>query len=263
MAKFFPMFSGSEGNATYIGGADGGILIDAGVSFKRLKNSLLGAGIALDEIKAVLITHEHNDHVKGLKVFLKNRHVPVIASRDTIYALEFAGIISYDAPRIYIDELNEHLLDDMVIKRYPTSHDCKGSSCYTVSLGKEVKTAVCTDLGIMTDEIINALCGCQLVMLESNHDPVMLRLGPYPPELKIRIGSDRGHLPNAVCAQTLATLYEKGTTRFVLAHLSETNNTPEKAASAARAALMDKGAVENSDYILYVAEREGSRVIPL
>lgn len=263
MAKFFPMFSGSEGNATYIGGAFGGVLVDVGVSFKRLKNSLLGAGIALEDIKAILITHEHNDHVKGLKVLLKNHPVPVIASRDTIYALEFAGIIGYDTSRIYIDELEEYQLADMVIRRYPTSHDCKGSSCYTVGLGAELKTAVCTDLGIMTDEIVNALSGCQLVMLESNHDPVMLRLGPYPPELKIRIGSDRGHLPNAVCAQTLAMLYEKGTTRFVLAHLSETNNTPEKAASAARAALMDKGAVENSDYILYVAEREGSRVIPL
>ncbi len=263
MAKFFPMFSGSEGNATYIGDSDGGVLVDAGVSFKRLKNSLLAAGIALDQIKAVLITHEHNDHVKGLKVLIKNRPVPVIASRDTIYALEFANIISYDTPRIYIDECEEHRLDNMVIRRYPTSHDCKGSSCYTIGLGAELKTAVCTDLGIMTDQIVNALSGCQLVMLESNHDPVMLRLGPYPPELKIRIGSHQGHLPNAVCAETLAALYEKGTTRFVLAHLSETNNTPEKAASAARAALMDKGAIENRDYILYVAEKEGSRVIPL
>lgn len=263
MAKFFPMFSGSEGNATYVGGAFGGVLVDVGVSFKRIKNSLSGAGISLDQVKAVLITHEHNDHVKGLKVLLKNHPVPVIASRDTIYSLEFSGVINYDTPRIYIDELEDYLLEDMTIRRYATSHDCKGSSCYTVSIGADIKTAVCTDLGIMTDEIADALSGCQLVMLESNHDPVMLRLGPYPAELKIRIGSDRGHLPNAVCAQTLATLYEKGTTRFVLAHLSETNNTPEKAAAATRAALMDKGAVENSDYILYVAPKEGSRVIPL
>lgn len=263
MAKFFPMFSGSHGNATYVGGSSGGVLVDVGVSFKRIKQSLSQAGISLNDVKAVLITHEHNDHIKGLKVLLKNCPVPIIASRDTIYALEFSGAINYDTPRIYIDELEEYLLENMTIKRYSTSHDCKGSSCYTIGIGSETKTAVCTDLGVMSDEILDALSGCQLVMLESNHDPVMLRLGPYPPELKIRIGSDCGHLPNAVCAQTLATLYEKGTTRFVLAHLSETNNTPEKAASAARAALMDKGAVENSDYILYVAEKEGSRVIPL
>lgn len=263
MAKFFPMFSGSDGNATYIGASDGGILVDAGVSFKRLKNSLTCAGIDINSIKAVLITHEHNDHIKGLKVLLKNVPVPVIASRDTIYALEFAGAIAYDTPRIYIDELEEYTVGSMTVRRYPTSHDCKGSSCYKVKIGEDSSVAVCTDLGIMTDEIKNALSGCSLVMLESNHDPVMLRLGPYPPELKLRIGSDHGHLPNAVCAQTLSDLYEKGTTRFVLAHLSEANNTPEKAASAARAALMDKGAVENEDYILYVAEKEGGRVIPL
>lgn len=263
MAKFFPMFSGSQGNATYIGGAQGGVLVDVGVSFKRIKTSLVSAGIPLSDIKAVLITHEHIDHIKGLKVFLKNCQVPVIASRDTLYALEFAGAICYNTQRIYIDETDKFSVNNITVKRYSTSHDCKGSSCFTVNIGDEVKTAVCTDLGIITEEIENALCGCQLVMLESNHDPVMLRLGPYPPELKLRIASDRGHLPNAVCAQTIASLYEKGTTRFVLAHLSETNNTPQKAASATRAALMDKGAVENSDYILYVAEKEGSRVIPL
>ena len=115
----------------------------------------------------------------------------------------------------------------------------------------------------MSEDIKNLLKGSSLVMLESNHDPVMLRLGPYPAELKLRIGSNHGHLPNAVCAETLAELYEAGTNRFVLAHLSEQNNTPEKAASATRAALMDKGAVENEDYILYVAEKEGRRVISI
>jgi phosphoribosyl 1,2-cyclic phosphodiesterase len=126
-----------------------------------------------------------------------------------------------------------------------------------------VKTAVCTDLGVITPDLIQAFAGANIVMLESNHDPVMLRLGPYPPELKLRVGSDKGHLPNALCAETIKALYEMGTNRFVLAHLSEVNNTPEKAASAVRAALMDIGAIENSDYILYVAPPQGKRVIPI
>ena len=100
-------------------------------------------------------------------------------------------------------------------------------------------------------------------MLESNHDPVMLRLGPYPAELKLRITSNEGHLSNAVCAETISELFSFGTNRFILAHLSEQNNTPEKAASATRAALMDKGAVDSEDYILYVAEKEGKRVISI
>ena len=263
MAKFFPIVSSSEGNATYIGSSSTGVLVDAGASYKKLKNALEKVGITVDKVKAVVITHHHNDHIKGLRVFLKNNPVPVIASRETIYALEYQKIINGDTPRIYIDEIDSYSVGDILIKRYPTSHDCLGSSCYRLEIGEEIKTAVCTDLGIMTDCVFEALTGCDLVMLESNHDPVMLRLGPYPPELKLRIGSDEGHLPNAVCAQTISKLYETGTTRFVLAHLSETNNTPEKAASSVRAALMDKGAVENVDYMLYVAEKEDNRVILL
>ena len=263
MAKVFPMFSGSEGNATYIGGATGGVLVDVGVSCKKMKAALQNANIPLTDIKAVLITHHHTDHVKGLKVFLKNSNIPLVASRDTVYALEFLGIIDSNYPRIYINEEKTAIFGDIEITSAKTSHDCLGSSCFSITLGAEQKVSVCTDLGVMTEEVKNLLMGSTLVVLESNHDPVMLRLGPYPAELKLRISSNEGHLPNAVCAETLAELYENGTNRFVLAHLSEQNNTPEKAASAARAALMDKGAVENEDYILYVAPKEGSRVISI
>jgi len=262
MAKFFPMFSGSGGNSSYIGDSEGGVVVDIGVSYKRFKTALASADIPLEAVKAVLITHEHTDHVKGLKVFLKNNPVPVIASRETVYALEFAGIMTYETPRIYLDG-EDYELDGIRLTRFATSHDCVGSSGYVIELAGGTKVAVCTDLGVMTDCIKDKLCGCDLVMLESNHDPVMLRLGPYPAELKLRIASEKGHLPNAVCAETLAHLYEKGTCRFVLAHISKENNTPEKAASAARAALMDKGAKEGRDYALYIAEPEGSRIIPL
>lgn len=263
MAKFFPMFSGSKGNSTYIGDGDKGILVDVGVSFKRIKEALTSANIPLEAVKAVAITHEHTDHIKGLKVLLKHLKVPVLASRETIYALEFAEAMTFESERVYMDEVESTFAGGLTIKRFATSHDCNGSSGFTVTTENGIKTAVCTDLGIMTEEVKSNLSGCRLVMLESNHDPVMLRLGPYPPELKLRIASDKGHLPNAVCAQTVADLYESGTTRFVLAHLSEENNTPEKAASATRAALIDKGAEENVDYILYVAPKEGTRVIPL
>ena len=263
MAKFFPMFSGSEGNSIFIGADDFAVLIDIGVSYKRISEALRAANLSPDKIDAVLITHEHIDHVKGLKTFLKHHKVPVIASRETIYALEYAKILNYESPRIYIDECDEYTIGAAKIKRFPTSHDCIGSSGYTVTLSDGVKLAVCTDLGIVTDEVRQALNGSRVVMLESNHDPVMLRLGPYPPELKIRISSEKGHLSNAVCAETIAHLYENGADRFILAHLSEKNNTPEKASSAVRAALIDKGAAENSDYILYVAEKEGTRVITI
>lgn len=262
MAKFFPMCSSSSGNCTYIGNASGGLLVDAGVSFKKICEMLSQNEIELSKIKAVLITHEHGDHVKGLKTLLKKTKVPLIASRDTVYALEFHKVIDDTTPRVYIDDFSEYEVESFKVERFPTSHDCVGSSGYTIRLSDELKVAVCTDLGIVTDEVRSALIGSDLVMLESNHDTVMLRLGPYTPELKIRVGGDKGHLANAVAASLIAELYKTGTRRFVLAHLSENNNTPEKAESAARAALASAGA-KNNDYILYVAKPEGNRVISL
>ncbi len=262
MAKFYPMFSGSHGNATYIGTAEGGILVDVGVSAKRICQALSFAQITPDKIDAILITHEHNDHVKGLKTFLKKTNAVLVASRKTILALKESDYIDDTANIIFADEQEEVAIKDMTVKRFATSHDCEGSSGYTVSFGK-IKTAVCTDTGVLTDEIRENLEGSKLVMLESNHDPVMLRLGPYPPELKIRIGSEKGHLANADCAAEIKRLYNLGTTHFVLAHLSENNNTEEKASSATRAALMDLGANINEDYILYVAPPEEGKVISL
>lgn len=256
------MFSSSSGNCTYIGNASGGLLVDAGVSFKKIKEALCAWGIPLENIKGVLITHEHTDHIKGLGSLLKKIKVPVIASRDTVYALEFQKAIDDSTERVYIDEINEYGLCGFNIKRFATSHDAKGSSGYTVCISEDIKVAVCTDLGEVTPQVFESLCGCNLVMLEANHDPVMLRLGPYPPELKLRISSHQGHLSNAVSAELAARLFKNGTRRFVLAHLSEKNNTPEKAESAVRAALVDAGAKDN-DYILYVAPPHNGRMINL
>lgn len=262
MAKFFPMFSGSKGNSTYIGTAETNVLVDTGVSAKRIFEALKQAEIAPDKIDAVLITHEHSDHVKGLKAVLKKTGAILIASKKTISALKKFDYIDDNTNLIFADEQDEIKVGDMLIKRFATSHDCEGSSGYTISFGN-IKTAVCTDTGILTDEIRANLDGCRLVMLESNHDPVMLRLGPYTPELKIRIGGEKGHLANADCAEEMKRLYKGGTTHFVLAHLSENNNTEEKASSATRAALMDLGANINEDYILYVAKEQGGKIIRL
>lgn len=254
------MFSSSKGNSTYVGDENGGVLVDAGVSFKRIETALAAARIDLSDIKGILITHEHTDHICGLKALLKKIDVPVIASRDTIYALEFLKIITDDTKRIYAEEAID--LDGINVTRFATSHDCNGSSGYVVKLSTGAKGVVCTDLGIMTEEILETISNSDIVMLESNHDPVMLRMGPYPPELKLRVASDKGHLSNAVCADTIAKLYKNGCYRFVLAHLSDNNNTPEKAEAATRASLFDAGA-KPDDYILYIAPKENGKVIAL
>lgn len=243
-----------------MGDEKGGILVDAGVAFKRIEEALAQGRVGLSDIKGILITHEHSDHICGLKTLLKKIDAPIIASRDTIYALEFLKIISSDTKRIYADDIID--LDGINITRFATSHDCKGSSGYVIELPTGAKGVVCTDLGVMTQEILDTISNSDIVMLESNHDPVMLRMGPYPPELKLRVASDKGHLSNAVCADTVAKLYKSGCYRFVLAHISENNNTPEKAEAATRAALFDVGAKDN-DYILYIAPKEKGKVIAL
>ena len=143
----------------------------------------------------------------------------------------------------------------MFVKSFRTSHDCRESNGYRIEMPDGRSIAVATDLGEMTGEVLSAITGCDLVMLESNHDVDMLREGSYPYVLKQRILSRYGHLSNDVCAQTLASLVKKGTTRFVLGHLSLENNLPELAYETSLRALRLEGAKEGRDYTMCVAPR--------
>ena len=253
MAKICPLFSGSTGNSTYISTAEGGILIDAGASFKSLCAAMENAGVAPQELLAVAVTHEHIDHVKGLKVLLKKLNIPLVASEKTLTALAKGDFIPENAKLIVADK-DGISFGNISLSRFATSHDCEGSSGYTLTLPNGKKCAVCTDLGVVTEEVKSALLGCEAVLLESNHDVTMLKNGPYPHHLKLRILSDKGHISNAVCASNLPYLLQNGTTRFILGHLSQKNNLPMLALSTAKAALMDIGAANERDYILSVAK---------
>lgn len=262
MSRICPLFSGSTGNSTYIGTSCGGILVDAGASCKGLCAALEAAGGSLSELRAVAVTHEHIDHVRGLRLLLEKSGAPLVASRETLAALTAGRLIP---DRTTVLEIGGETLDlgGVTVSRFATSHDCAGSSGYVFRLPDGKKAAVCTDLGVVTDSVRAALCGCDLVLFESNHDLRMLENGPYPPPLKQRIRSDRGHLSNGACAAELPALLQSGVTRFLLGHLSRKNNLPMLAASAARAALMDAGAAEGRDYILYVSRPSGNEVTVL
>ncbi len=259
LSKICPLFSGSTGNSTYIGTEKGSLLIDAGASMKSICAAIECAGGDYSEIKAVAVTHEHIDHVKGLKTFLKNTGVPIIASEKTLSALAKADRLPSGARVIPIGSESVEI-GGISIGRFATSHDCDGSSGYVVTLPDGKKVSVCTDLGVVTDEVRNALDGSFLTVIESNHDIEMLKHGPYPPVLKMRILSERGHISNNACACELPNLLKSGTTRFILAHLSLKNNVPMLAKKTAEAALMDIGAENGRDYILSVASPEGNRV---
>ncbi len=253
MAKFCPLFSSSTGNSIYIGGGDDAILIDVGMSAKQIEQSLWNIGVDADSIRNIFITHEHSDHVKGLKVFTKKHKSRVIMTQGTYEAL-----VKTDA----LDNVNECaiLTPDgvdvgcMLIKSFATSHDAKESCGYTIELSNGRKIAVATDLGIMTDTVFNAIQGSDLVMLESNHDVNMLQCGGYPYILKRRILGAKGHLSNDDCASTLAKLIKTGTTRFFLGHLSRENNVPQLAYQTSVCALALEGAQEHDDYFIRVAK---------
>lgn len=252
MSRICPLFSGSTGNSTYIGTKNGGILIDAGGSMKSICEALETAGGNYTEIKAVAVTHEHTDHIKGLKVFLNKTDAKLIASAKTIETLIEQDKIPSHTEVCEIDEKAIEI-DDIIISRFATSHDCEGSSGYSLILPEGKKVSVCTDLGIVTQEVRQALYKSDVLLFESNHDINMLKKGPYPPLLKVRIMSDKGHISNVACSAELGAFLKSGTTRFILGHLSQKNNTPLLAKTTAEAALMDCGAVNGKDYILNVA----------
>lgn len=255
MAKFFPMFSGSSGNCTYIGGAGGAVLVDAGHSATSILKKLDAHGIKRDNIQGIFITHEHSDHIKGLPLLVKRTGWKVFASEGTAAALKEH---LFDT-EIQIIE-NKVELGGVAVERFNTPHDCFGSGGYRITLADGISFAVCTDLGHMTEEVRQGILGCDGVLIESNHDVMMLQNGPYPFELKCRIAGDNGHLSNASCAVELPALLKSGTTRIILGHISRENNTPDVALATARSTLFDTGLREDYDYILRAAAPDGNEV---
>ena len=261
MAKLVPLFSGSPGNSYYISSGGEGILIDAGRSAKQITNALLDNNIDISSIRGIFVTHEHIDHVKGVRVFANRHSIPVYSTLGTQKAMMRLN---------YVDEKTDCRviqsggvdLDNMHVDRFPISHDCAEGCGYRVTMG-DVKFALATDLGYLSDEVENALLGCDAVVIESNHDVRMLQMGPYPYQLKRRIMSDIGHLSNVTCSEFLPRLVKSGTKRFVLAHLSKENNMPEIAYRESLNELNAKGMVLQSDFTLSVApvETDGSSII--
>lgn len=255
MARFCPLFSGSSGNAMYFGGGGGGILIDVGMSAKKTARALQDMEIDPAGLGGILITHEHVDHVRGLRVFASRYRLKVYASAGTLGALEEQNLLCPGIEAAVIPAGGIELAG-MYITPFHTSHDCREGFGYSIRMSDGRTAALATDLGYISEEVRAAVYGHDLVVIESNHDVRMLENGRYPYPLKRRILSPKGHLSNEGCACELPALLQSGATRFVLAHLSRENNLPGLAYQTALAELKMAGGREFRDFELWVAPRE-------
>ena len=226
--------SGSTGNCCLV--SDGGVnvLIDAGISARRIVQGLGVLGLAPQDVCGVLITHEHSDHISGLPVLVKRTGMRIFAPS------ELGEVLKRVKPELsesidYIPPDGGLCVGDVRITAFPTPHDASASFGYRIE-GSEV-FAIATDTGHISDKLLEGLQGADTVVIEANHDKVMLKNGPYPPFLKQRVLSKHGHLSNDDCAKLACLLADSGTRQIILGHLSQQNNTPEAAETAVSEAL--------------------------
>ncbi len=252
MATFCSLYSSSSGNCTYIGSSGGGILIDIGVSAKRTETALKEIGVDPNTIGAVFVTHEHNDHISGIRVFASRYNIKVYATEGTLIGMDNAGVFKSRVDA-YIIPQGGMVSQGMFIKPFRISHDANEPTGFTVTLENGKKAAVATDTGVVTQEMKENLPGCELILLESNHDINMLRMGSYPYILKQRILSDKGHLSNDASATFAADLTDRGAKHIILGHLSKENNIPALAYETAKCSLEAKGLKTGKDINLQVA----------
>nr|WP_320161876.1 MBL fold metallo-hydrolase [uncultured Methanoregula sp.] len=228
--------SGSKGNSVIIEGDAGSILIDAGLSAKELLARMTRAGIDPEHLQAILVTHEHGDHIRGLDVISRKLDLPVYATEGTLADFLNHRRTSAKPLESRVCRYNEAFMaGDFSIEPFATSHDA-AEPCGFIITEKDCRIGYCTDTGIMTPRMLDLLRQCDGIVLESNHCPDMLQNGPYPESLKRRIRSKRGHLSNPAAAACLQD-FGKDVPEVILAHLSEMNNTPEKAKGSAREGL--------------------------
>jgi len=241
-----PLASGSKGNCVFVSSPDTAVLVDAGLSGIETQRRLAAVGQSPEHLKAIIITHEHTDHVNGAGILSRRFDIPVYITHGTYGACKRLGEIEH----LNFFECGKAFgVGDLTVNPFSISHDARDPSGMTISYARK-KIGIATDLGIATNLVKSHLSLCNALYIESNHDPDMLVNGPYPWHLKQRIKSRTGHLSNQETRDLVAQLLHQDLDHLILAHLSEENNCPKKAAQEVAKGL------NGSDTVLHVAGPE-------
>ena len=251
MYGFCPLASGSKGNSIFIGTKNTKILVDAGISAKSATSKLGEIGVKPEELDAILISHEHTDHIAGVKVLASRYNIPIIANRETAKALaqEF-----HTSPQFKIFMTGEPFeFQDLEIHPFSVQHDARDPVAFTIRTETE-KIGICTDLGFATSLVQHALQGCSILYLEANHKPSMVHSSPRPLAYKERVLSRTGHLSNEECGTLLVHVAHGAIRQVYLAHLSSECNTPQVALETV-GEILEKHSIALPLTIAHQAER--------
>ncbi len=248
--QIYTIASGSTGNCTLVRDGGTAVLIDAGISTKRIVTALRELGLLPEQLDGILITHEHGDHICGLNTFIKHYDIPIFAPRTVANHLSWS-ITGVDDYLTVLPTGQDYSINGLSILPFHTPHDTPESVGYRLS-GSSV-FGFCTDFGHVTDEILEGMRGVDAAVIEANHDLEMLKNGSYPYYLKRRILSDNGHLSNDACAALSAELYKHGTRKIILGHLSRENNLPSLARRSVLDVLCAEGIDTEKELVLEIA----------
>ncbi len=262
MANYISLYSGSSGNCSVIEENGKFMLIDIGKSARITNNALKELGLDVKNLQGILISHEHSDHISGLKVFLKKLNVPVYSNAAT---LDFIADNDLVPPHIQLEDMTfaGHNIGDFFVKGFETPHDSLSCMGFNIHTKKDTRMTMATDLGCVTQNILNQFIGTDLAVLESNYDERMLKDNEnYPYYLKTRISSNRGHLSNIQFSLSAIEIIKSGVKKFHLCHLSDNNNTPSTAVSQFSLTAMENNIDIHKDLEILKANRRHEITLP-
>lgn len=253
--RFCSLASGSSGNCHLINDKDNFILIDAGLSGKQIENKLKEVDVDPKSLSAILVSHEHSDHINGVGILSRRYNIPIYANTGTWEGMGCKiGKIKEENIRNFVSN-EDFYIGDFNIRPYRISHDANEPVGFSIKK-KDIKISIATDLGYISEDVIGEIEGSNLVILESNHDEEMLKAGSYPYSLKRRVLSNMGHLSNEAAGNAIVELVHKNVKSILLAHLSKENNFPELAIATVKNILENKKIIVGRDIELDLLYRD-------